>query len=97
MPDFTPDYITQAPVIGEDRVREVLHSEFGLDAAVGSVRITPLTGYDDLNFLVEVVVEAGSQPSQVPVGKYVLKFSNPMESAVPGLIGERYRTLLLLH
>jgi len=88
MPAFTPDYITQAPVIGEDRVREVLQSEFGLDAATGSVKITQLTGYDDLNFLVEVVEMSGSQSSSVPVGKYVLKFTSPIEAAIPGLIGE---------
>lgn len=119
--DFPIDINTQAPLVDESRVREILHEHYTealrLPTStssgdnnnaddVQSLSITPLVGYDDLNFAVEVVEAkrgapslSGGAPTQTNSGvdngaerrrdgRFVLKFTNPIEARVPEVLGK---------
>uniref|UniRef100_A0A1I7SCK1 APH domain-containing protein n=1 Tax=Bursaphelenchus xylophilus TaxID=6326 RepID=A0A1I7SCK1_BURXY len=76
---FPEDFVTQAPVISTKRLLQILEAVYGIKSA----KCTKLTGYDDLNFLLEDV----RYKDDVSAGrKLICKFSNPIEASLPDLM-----------
>lgn len=80
---FPADIITQAPLIPKEDALKILREVFGIQSA----DISLLSGYDDLNFLLENVVYTQEENAMKYGRKLVCKFTNPIEARFPELIG----------
>ena len=77
------DFIIQLPPVDESRVNQLLGDHFGIRAA----QLTALTGYDDLNFLVDNAEFADDTRTQRYGRRFVCKFSNRNEARYPLIVG----------
>jgi hypothetical protein len=79
------DFVTQAPLLTKEKTLELLRDNFGIKSAL----ITSLTGYDDLNFLLEQIIYSNNDEENAKKygRKLVCKFTNPVEARFPGLLG----------
>jgi hypothetical protein len=78
--DLPVDFVTQAPLISNEKVLELLLQNFGIKSA----SITPLSGYDDLNFRLENVTYLNDEKYGQTL---ICKFTNPIEARYPDLLG----------
>ncbi|KAH7699195.1 Aminoglycoside phosphotransferase [Aphelenchoides avenae] len=79
MSRYSIDFVTQAPLVPELRLREIVLERYGITEA----NFTPLTGYDDLNFkLDQCQINDSKNPALAKRQNesFVLKISNPVES-----------------
>ena len=82
---FAADEVTQLPLMAESRVKVLLLEHFG----VVSATLTPLTGYDDLNFRLDDAEFDDAERMSRFGRRFVCKFSNPLEARRPQLMGKR--------
>jgi ATP-dependent exoDNAse (exonuclease V) alpha subunit len=82
--DLPVDFITQAPLIPTTKALELVRENYGIRSAT----ITQLSGYDDLNFLLEDIVFDDNEDSKKYSQRLICKFTNPIEARLPGLLGK---------
>ncbi|KAI6184564.1 KA1 domain-containing protein [Aphelenchoides bicaudatus] len=80
--DFPVDLIVQAPLIPIEKVLLLLREHFGIQFA----DITQLSGYDDLNFLLENIVYEDVEKTDTFGCKLIAKFTNQVETLTDGLL-----------
>lgn len=91
--EFDINFISQTPDITEENLKLILTSNF----EISEVNITKLTGYDDLNFLLEKFKFVDEKKlclknrliclyGSLENAKSVIKFSNPIEACHKNLL-----------
>ena len=80
---FSDDFLMQVPSIDPTRVLQLLNEHFGVRVA----QLTPLSGYDDLNFLLDNVEFENEERAECYGHRFVCKFSNAFEARNPKIIG----------
>ncbi|KAI6179141.1 KA1 domain-containing protein [Aphelenchoides besseyi] len=89
MAELSADFVMQAPLIDDDRLQLLLKEHFGIKYA----KTEQLTGYDDLNFLLNDV-EFDDPSYEKKFGrKFVCKFSNPFEARNPELMDSQIKLM----
>ena len=88
-----------APDVSKETARAILKKAYGLVPGPGNNtstttvhgQITRLTGYEDVNFLIEnfARIDQDLENFCIETPKYVMKITNPLEASVDGLIGAR--------
>lgn len=87
MSAYSIDFVSQAPLVAEEKLRDIILSLYGITEA----KFAPLTGYDDLNFkLDECTVDPvrNQALSQRREGTFVLKITGFVEARNLELIGK---------
>lgn len=86
--DLPVDFVTQAPLIGTEKVLQLLNTNFGIKPT----SVLLLSGYDDLNWLLEDVIysENDDEKASKYGRKLVCKFTNPLETRHSGLLGKQF-------
>ena len=84
---FSDDFLMQVPSIDLTRILQLLNEHFGVRVA----QLTPLSGYDDLNFLLDNVEFENEERAERYGHRFVCKFSNAFEARTPKVIGNNIK------
>uniref|UniRef100_A0A7E4VHF2 Hydroxylysine kinase n=1 Tax=Panagrellus redivivus TaxID=6233 RepID=A0A7E4VHF2_PANRE len=92
-PEYNSETVTQTPVISAERLKPILKTVYGVE----DCKVFQLTGYDDLNFRIEdVVFDERAHPNIKNDIVFIVKFTNPLESANPYLFDGQVKLADLL-
>lgn len=99
--EFNSEFISQTPDFTDDELQIILKCEFG----ILKVKITRLTGYDDLNFRLEDFEFADENCflrqqliniyGSLKAAKSIIKFSCPIEARVLNLMSKCFNFYFL--